>query len=372
MNFDYSTPTRIVFGRGRLPELGELTAQHGRRCLLVTGRRAMRAAGHLQRAVASLQSAGVETFVFDDISRNPRSDEVDAGAKLANGLGIDVIAGLGGGSAIDAAKAIAAGAMHGPCGPLVGQTLVSHPKARPIVAVPTTAGTGSEVTKGAIILDVERKFKSGIRGEDLFPKVALVDSELTEGAPPEVAVETAFDALTHAIESYLARMSNPISRALSREAIILLQHGLPRVAAGTVDHSVRDRLAMAALIGGLNVATASSCLPHRLQQSMGSITRVDLSHARGLAIIYPAWLRRVAIAAPDAFAEIATLLGAKDGVARLAELIDEVGMSARLSQVGYREEDIQCLVENVSGNLENDPIPDIGKPTIRAIYEEVF
>lgn len=372
MNFEHLTPTRIVFGRGRFAELGQCAALHGRRALLVCGRQAMRRLGLLERASELLRDAGVAVTPFDRISANPRSDEIDAGVALARDEKVDLVIGLGGGSAIDAAKAVAVGLPYPKIGTVIGKTLTNNGAALPIIAVPTTAGTGAEVSKGAIVLDVERGFKSGIRGDALFPKVALIDPALTESQPRAVALETGFDAFTHAFESYLARKSTPISRALSEAVIGPLCAALSRLADGTADSSDRDDLALAALVGGLNVATASTCLPHRLQQAMGSLTRVDVSHARGLAIVYPAWLKRVKEAAPTKFARLAAALGVSEVAEAIVQLLQKIEMASRLRDVGYGRGDIDYFVANISGNIENDPIDGITMSLVRQIYEEAF
>ncbi len=162
-------PTRVVFGRGVLTQLGARVGEYGRRALLVCGRGAMRRHGVLDAVVGALHAAGITVTLFDGVSANPTSAEADRAVTLAVEHRCDVVIGLGGGSAIDAAKAAAVGVERGPVGPLVGTTLEASDGALPLVAVPTTAGSGSEVTKGATVTDVTRCLKAGIRGPDLFP-----------------------------------------------------------------------------------------------------------------------------------------------------------------------------------------------------------
>jgi alcohol dehydrogenase class IV len=368
-------PTRIVYGRGRLGELGALARPFGTSALVVCGRHAMQRTGVLDRATSSLEAAGVRAHVHSDVSANPRSDEVDRAVELARREGCELVVGLGGGSAVDAAKAAAVGVGHESVREIIGTTLEPSDAALPVVAVPTTAGTGSEVSKGSIVIDVVREFKSGIRGDDVFPKVALVDPELPATMPHEVAVETGFDALTHAIESYVARRANPLTDVLAERSIGILGRRLRELAAGgrNGDGRVFDDLCLAALIGGLNVATASTCLPHRLQQAMGSTMRVEAPHARGLAIVYPAWLRAAYPYASERFDRVAELLdGGGDVHEAVGSLLDDTGMRARLRDYGYRREEIDDFVGNVSGNVENDPIDGADERLMRAIYEEAW
>ncbi|MFI6934079.1 iron-containing alcohol dehydrogenase [Streptomyces sp. NPDC050287] len=369
MILDLHLPTAVVFGRNRLAELGAQTKRHGGHALLVTGRTAMRANGALEAAVTSLEGAGVRVTIADTISPDPLASEVDAAAASARAAGCDVVVGLGGGSAIDAAKAVSVGLRHGPVGPLVGSTLPATGDLTPVVAVPTTGGSGAEVTKGAIITDDRRALKSGIRGDDLFPRVALIDPDLLLSVPAPVASAAAFDALAHAVEGSVARRASPITRGLAAQALEILGRRLPEVRGGTSDPGLREDLALAALLGGINVANASTCLPHRLQQAMGSVPRVRVSHGDGLAAVYPAWLRLAVPHAEAEFADIARLLGGSDPHERIAAVYDALGVQAGLIPHGLRAMDVDTLVEAVAGNTDNDPVPDIGRDTIRAVYE---
>lgn len=370
MNFDHFTPTRILYGRGRLAELCAVSRPYGRRALLVCGSGAMRRLGVLQRITDILHDAPIELLVYDKISPNPRSDEIDVGLALVREHQIDFVIGLGGGSAIDAAKAIAVGGPYRSIAEIIGKTLPSRDTSLPLIAIPTTAGTGSEVSKGAIVLDVARQFKSGIRGDDLFPKVAIIDPDLMDTMPRHVAIETGFDALTHAIESYAARAATPLTRALSIAAVGKLLTALPLLAQGRAEPALRDEIAIAALTGGMNVATAGTCLPHRLQQAMGSLSRVQLSHGRGLAVVYPAWLRMAQGAAPDLFARLGAAVGVSDLGAEVGGLLQQLGMATRLREHGYEASDLDHFLKNISGNLGNDPIPSIDERTIHTLFAE--
>jgi alcohol dehydrogenase class IV len=367
MIIDLHVPTKVHFGRGRLAELGALTASFGRDALLVCGRTAVRKHGILAAALASLAEAGVRVSVFDEVSPDPRAGEVDAAVVLAQARGCDVVIGIGGGSAIDAAKAAALGLRHGPCGPLVGRTLDPLTDPVPVIAVPTTAGSGAEVTKGAIITDTARHLKSGIRGEDLFPRIALIDPELLRTVPAAVAAESGFDALAHAVEGYVARRANAVTRRYSEWALDILGRRLPRIVAGDDRAEVRDELALAALLGGFNVANASTCLPHRVQQAMGSVPRIRISHGRGLATVYPAWLRLAHPHAAGAFDRVGTLLGSDDVGLALDRIMGGIGVRTGLSGHGFTTADLETVTGAVTGNTSNDPIPSLDASTVDKI-----
>lgn len=370
--FDFHTPTRVVFGRGRLDELGDHTRPWGRTALVVCGRAAARTTGILGRALNSLAAAHVTAHILDGISPNPRSSEVDAAAETARAVGADVIVGIGGGSALDAAKATAVAVVHGPSGPLVGTTLPPAPGCLTVIAVPTTAGSGSEITKGAIITDTVRGMKAGIRGDDLYPKVAVIDPALTDTQPAHVAVTSGFDALAHAVEGLVARRSSPLTEAVAAHALHLVPGALERVAAGDTSRETRDRMAYGALLGGLLVATASTCLPHRMQQAMGTPDRPGPSHGQGLALLYPAWLDSLEQHAPQAATRVGAALGTGRAYETITRLLTTIGLQRSLGDAGYDSGDIPAFTARITGNTDNDPHPDLGVPLITSIYEQAL
>jgi alcohol dehydrogenase class IV len=374
MMFDHFVPTKIMFGRGRLKELGPVAASIGKTALIVCGRRSVQASALLGIVRARLASQGVVTHTFEEISPNPRSDEVDAAAATARRRECDMIVGVGGGSAIDAAKATAVSIDRDSVGELIGTTVPIDIRALPVIALPTTAGTGAEVTKGAIIKDVVRGFRSGVRGDKVFPTVALIDPDLSERMPRAVACATAFDALTHAIESYLSRSATPVTDLLAEKAIRLFASCSDRLATGQNDTAGHEAMCLAALLGGINVATAGTCLPHRLQQAMGSVGRVDVAHAQGLAAVYPTWLRHVRRFAKHRVDWIALSLGFQpdEFPEQVSQLILRLGLNPRLQQLGYDSADLDAVLGGISGNLKNDPIDDIGPDLIGSIYQEAL
>jgi alcohol dehydrogenase class IV len=375
MNFGYLMPTRIVFGRGKLNDLGALAAPFGQSALVVTGRRSARQSGALQQVCDSLAAAGLAVHVFDGVSANPRSDEVDAAVALARRGGCDLVVGLGGGSALDAAKAIAVCLDFASVRELIGKNVPDGARTLPIIAIPTTAGTGSEVTRGAIIQDAVTGFKSGVRGDALFPRLAIVDPELSASMAATVALETAFDAFTHAVESYVCRAATPITDALSEQAIQLVAQHWHQLTQSPVPPGAHDALCLAAVLGGINVGNTGTCLPHRLQQAMASVTRLHVSHGRGLAAVYPAWLRKACPHAPARFSRVASLLGghgASDPVHEITALIEVMGLPSDVSALGFVAADIDTVCASISGNVANDPIAGLDDSVIRTLFESAM
>jgi len=370
MNFEYLAPTQIIFGRGKLDLLGNIAEQYGNIALVVCGKTSMQKYGYLDRAIKTLKEAGLETFVFDEVSPNPKSDEINRAINMVRKNSCNLIIGLGGGSSIDAAKAISVGICYGSIEDIIGKTLEENPNSLPVISIPTTAGSGAEVTKGTIITDVQRKFKSGIRGKDIFSKAAIVDPELTFSLPKKITAETGFDALTHAIESYVARKANPVTDIYAENAIEIIANNLEKAMENERDFEAREKMSFAALIGGLNIGNASSCLPHRLQQAMGSV--LEVSHGIGLASVYPAWLKYAYSYAKVKFDKIASIFEGESCEKSIIDFMKKIGVYCKLRDLGTKRGHIDKFLERISGNLTNDPIEKINKELIKRIYIESF
>ncbi|MFJ8883253.1 iron-containing alcohol dehydrogenase [Streptomyces sp. NPDC102402] len=373
LDMDLDVSTRVEFGRGELDRTGVHAAGCGEHAMVVTGRTAARANGYLDRIVTSLGKAGLRVTVFDGVSANPASHEVDEAAALARSRGCDLVVGLGGGSALDAAKGVAVAVPHGgTIRDLIGGTLAPDAPALPLVAVPTTAGSGSEVTRGAIITDTVRMFRAGVRGPAVAPRVAVVDPDLIASVPRQVMADTVFDSFAHAVEGCVAARADEASRGRAHLAIELIAAHLPGALDGDVSPEAREALCRAALLGGSNVAHVSTCLPHRLQQAMGAVPGLDISHGRGLAILYPSWLRHTEPLAPDAFAAVAELLGGPTVHDAVDRLRTSAGLNGRLRDHGVGRDDLDRFVVSVTGNLDNDPAGQAGQDYLRTLYAESY
>jgi alcohol dehydrogenase len=249
--FDFDPRTRVVFGSGTVNRLGELTAELGSRVLLVTDK-GLREAGHEDRAIQALRSAGLQVTVFDDVHPNPTTDDVERGLRLARDVQTDVIVGLGGGSSMDCAKGINflltnGGRMEDFWG--VGKA--SKPML-PMIAVPTTAGTGSEAQSFALIANAQTHMKMACGDKKAACKVAILDPDLTMSMPAQVTAATGIDALSHALETYVTKPRNPVSQMFSRRAFRLLSFGFPRVL-----ENPQDSLARSAMLLGAHLAGAA-------------------------------------------------------------------------------------------------------------------
>lgn len=379
--FSFNLPTRIEFGTGVSATVGaEAKELGGTRALLVTDP-GVQQAGVIDGIVTSLDEAGLSTVVFDDVTANPRDSAVAAGADLAGREGCDVVVAVGGGSPIDAAKGITA--VHTFGGRI--QDYESDPDCwfkvpgpvTPLIAIPTTAGTGSEVTFWAVITDSERSYKMGIGDPKIAARVGLVDPELTLSLPPAVTAATGVDALTHAIEAFTANCAGPLTDAAAITAVRLVAGSLRRAYANGADPEARHDMMLASLLAGVAFGNADTAGVHAMAETIGGV--YDTPHGVANAIYLPVVMDYNVIALPHKFAEIARAMGenvdglspiaaARRAVAAVRDLTADLGIpTAR--DVGVKDEDLPMLAERAQANLGT---PDNPRDTSVAAYLELY
>jgi alcohol dehydrogenase class IV len=282
--FEFATAARVIFGAGTLREAGPLAREFGLRALVVCGRDPRRAEPLLQ----VLSGAGLEVAVFP-VPGEPDVEAVRQGVVLARRERCEVVIGFGGGSAIDAGKAVAA--MLANPGELfdyleiIGRGQALGAPSVPFVAIPTTAGTGSEVTRNAVLASPEHRVKVSLRGLGMLPKVALVDPELTYGLPPAATASTGLDALTQLIEPYTSCRANPLVDALCAEGMRRVARSLRTACAAGDDAAAREDMALASLCGGLALANAGLGAVHGFAGPIGGM--FDAPHGAVCAALLP-------------------------------------------------------------------------------------
>ncbi|TET13331.1 iron-containing alcohol dehydrogenase [Candidatus Aerophobetes bacterium] len=285
--FEFYLPTRVLFGKGVVENIGKETAKLGKSALIVTGQASARKTGLLKRVGDSLKKSRVKTTLFEGVEANPSLETIKKGTKLAKEKECEVIIGLGGGSPMDAAKAIAVLTTNpAPLTNYFGRNKVKEAPL-PIIAVPTTAGTGSEINPYAALTNTDKAppRKEILIDLSIFPKVALVDPELTLSLPASVTAETGIDAFSHALESYLSNRSRPLSEALASEAIRLLVCYLPKVMKNLKDINARSYTLYASLLAGIAIAQSGTILVHGMSYRL--TTDLGLSHGKACAILLP-------------------------------------------------------------------------------------
>jgi alcohol dehydrogenase len=335
--FDFTLPTRIVFGPGRLPELGGLARSLGEISrVLVVSDPGVVAAGHTQRGIDALHAAGLATQLFDGLRENPTTAHVEAGLKVAQDFSPDAIIGLGGGSSMDCAKGInflysCGGRMRDYC----GQGKATGPLL-PMIAVPTTAGTGSETQSFALISDAETHVKMACGDKRAAFRVALLDPELTLTQPPRVTALTGYDALAHAVETAVSKARTPLSLGFSREAWRHLAPNFLRVIEKPDDLVARGEMQLGAALAGLAIENSMLGAGHALANPLTA--EFGVAHGEAVALMLPHVVRRNASAVNGAYAELwnaANLpaggeLGAAAVANFLAQRASAAGLAVRL------------------------------------------
>ncbi|MBL9188148.1 MAG: iron-containing alcohol dehydrogenase [Opitutaceae bacterium] len=355
MRFEFATATRIMFGPGTLAGIGPLARAHGRCALVVTGRDGARAA----RLLELLRAAGLAITTVA-IAREPTTDDITAATAAARAAGCEVVIGCGGGAALDAAKAIAA-LLTNPGDLLdylevVGRAQPLPHAAAPCVAIPTTAGTGSEVTRNAVLASPAHRVKASLRSPSMLPRIALVDPELTHDLPPALTAATGLDALTQLIEPYLSNRANPLTDALCAEGLRRVARSLRRAVEHGHDASAREDMALASLHGGLALANAGLGAVHGFAGPIGGM--FPAPHGAVCGALLPhvlatnlAALRARAPQSPvlPRFAEIARLVTgaphatAEEGLRWVSELVASLGLPT-LRAYGITTADVPAIV----------------------------
>ncbi|WP_034913102.1 iron-containing alcohol dehydrogenase [Erwinia sp. 9145] len=282
----------------------------------------------------------------------------------------DAIVSIGGGNIIDFVKVAAISLSSAiDIDTVVGKTFDKVDKKILHVAVPTTFGTGSEVTKGAIIYDSKRHIKEGVRGDAIFPDIALVDPQLGASLPDAVLRETLFDSFTHVFEALHAVKSNPLTETLAVASLKRLNGNIARYSAGQLDADFYSEAALISLAGGICVCHNSTCLPHRFEQAFAPF--YQLSHGAGLAAIYPAWVRAL-----EREKKISPLLAqfseGKSASDYVANILRELKLDDARERLATAELSATDMVKRVTGNVSNDPLIDADSKVIPALLSEII
>jgi len=374
-SFNYFQPTEIVFGTGRLKEIGAIARKFGTRCLLVTGKKSGAAAPLYDRTKRYLQDECMTFFHFDGVVPNPTTDVVSAGAKMAKEINAEVVIGLGGGSAMDTAKAIAVEASHeGTAWDYLFYKKQPTEKTLPIIVVSTTSGTGSQTTQCAVITKTEDKDKSAIWNPNIYPRVAIVDPECVRTLPPGITAATGFDAFAHAFEGYLSVGASPYTEMLSLKAMALIIRNLATAVNDGTDMAAREAMALADTLSGSVITNAGVTLPHGLgMQISGHCPHV--AHGVSLAVIYPEFTKFTWQSSVKKFATVGRMfnpdfLGVSDEQAAWAAceeinyFLRRIGLWVGFKDIGVSKEALREIADcgQVLSDYRNNPrIASIGE-----------
>ena len=388
MKFDYYMPTRLLFGAGKLKELHKHPLPGKKALIVMTGGKSLRANGYLAALENELALAGAEFVIYDKITPNPTKSEVMAGAALAREHGCDFVIGFGGGSSIDAGKAIAVMATNpgdywdyisGGTGK--GKPVPNDPL--PIIAITTTAGTGTEADPWTVVTKEDTNEKIGFGYDKTFPVLSIVDPELMLTVPPALTAYQGFDALFHSTEGYLNTTAYPVSDAFALRAISLVGKSLARAVSHGSDLEARTDVALANTLSGLVESTSGCISEHSLAHAMGALNP-ETPHGAALISISAAYYTFFAKsgACDERMIDMARALGKADAktpmdfVTALVELQKACGVDAiKMSDYGIRYDELPKYVDNafdtMGGLFQFDPSV-LSRADVLAIFQASY
>ena len=373
--FDLRPRTRVVFGAGTLDRVGELARELGGRRVLVVSDPDIDAVGYPARAAASLEAAGLTSTVFTAVDQNPTTEHVDACLESAKENDVDLIVGLGGGSAMDCAKGVNflltnGGRMQDYWG--VGKA--ARPML-PLIAIPTTAGTGSEAQSFALIADAETHQKMACGDPKAAPAISILDPELTLSQPALVTALTGIDAVSHAVETWVTKKRNPVSKLYSREAWRLLRANLPCVLTDPDHLDARAGMLLGANLAGTAIENSMLGIAHSCANPLTA--HFDVIHGAAVGMMLPTVIRFNTVEVADEYAELISADGSGRAGADLAStvesLLDQAGVPRRLAAYGISEKDLPDLAEEAGRQwtARYNPRP-VTAADLLQVYREVL
>lgn len=356
MHFDYHIPTKIIFGRGRLKELATEELPGSKALIVITNGQSMKRLGYLNQVTQYLKENGVDSVLFDKVLPNPTLAHVSEAAELARRENCDMVVGLGGGSAIDSAKAIVLAATNpGNYWEYVKGREVEN-AALPIVAIPTTAGTGTESDPWTVITNLETNEKIGFGIKQLFPTLSIVDPELMVSVPANLTAYQGMDAFFHSAEGYLAKVAQPLSDLFALNSIRRIAKFLPEAVKDGNNLQAREEMAWASTQAGM-VESTSCCISEHSMEHALSAFYPGLPHGAGLAALsvpyFTHLLKKDEKKVAPRYMDMARAMGEENVnspsafITALKKLIKNVGLEGlKLSDWGLRKDDAEKLAEN--------------------------
>ena len=380
--FDFQLRTRIVFGPDTIDRLGELASELGARRVVMVSDPGVIAVGHAQRGLDALQRAGIASHLFEGVHENPTTDDVDRGVAFAKRHDPELLVGLGGGSSIDCAKGINflysnGGEMKDYWG--VGKALKPM---LPMIAAPTTAGTGSETQSFALISDAKTHFKMACGDKKASCRIALLDPKLTVTQPPRVTALTGIDAIAHALETYVTKRRNPVSRLYSREAWRLLAGNFGRVLDNPDDLDARAAMQLGASCAGVAIENSMLGATHALANPLTATYGIVHGEAVGLMLPHvirfngekcDLWYRELLEASSDNNGMPKPNSGPEGLADFVASLVAKAGMATRLPERQVEREKLPELAADAATQWTGTFNPrEVGESELLRLYERAF
>lgn len=379
----FRTAQTLVTGTGSISKIGEEAQKLKATKAMIITDKVIRQTGLLSKVIAPLEEAGLVTDILDDVVPEPPFENLEQMITQIEGKDYDLLVGVGGGSALDITKVLSIMLTNQEnVRDFVGIEKVQNAGV-PTILVPTTSGTGSEVTYNAIFTDLRDQVKKGIVSSYLLPKVAIIDPELTLTVPPSVTAATGMDALVHAVESYTAIRAGELTDGIALHAIKLISRSLRKAVYNGKDLKAREDMAMGSLLAGISLGNAGVGAVHALAYPLGGKFKVP--HGVANSLLLPFVMKYNAVADLEKFSEVAKAMGenieglslreaADCAVQALAKLSQDVGIPSTLKDVGVTAEDISNLAEEASkiDRLLNNNPRWLTVKEIKNIYEEAY
>lgn len=386
--FNLHVPTRVLFGCGQLNELHAQPMPGKKAMIVVSNGKSVKVNGYLARTEEQLHQAGIETVLYDKIEANPLRQTVTAGGQMAAASGADFLVALGGGSVIDASKGIAVVAANG--GDVwdyitngTGKGMPIEKTPLPIIAITTTAGTGSETDMGGVITNQETKEKTPIKGPQLFPQLAIIDPELMASVPPRFTAYQGFDALFHNIEGYIANKSSLMSEMIALTAIEAISQYLPIAVKDGKNLTAREKVAFGSYLGGLEMVVCSTVSEHSMEHSLSAFHQ-ELPHGAGLIMLSESYFTYFIEhhVCDGCFVRLAQALGMteatepKDFITALLQLQKDCGVAdLKMSDYGITPDEFPQMARIAKSAMaflfKSDRI-DLSEDDVVEIYQKAY
>ncbi len=381
--FSFQGAGEIRFGCGAVNQLADFSALYGSNPVLLVMDPFFSPGPLKSKLVEDLKTKGLTPVVFDEIDPEPSPTSAENGAAIARRKACSLVIGVGGGSALDTAKTIAILALNkGKVSDYVGLDRVPGP-GLPTILVPTTAGTGSEVTFSAVFTSRAAKSKGAINSRFLYPTIALLDPELTLSLPPQVTAQTGMDALTHAMEAYTSNKANPLSDMVAEKAITLIGRFLKKAVKNGRDLEAREGMLLGSLLAGMALANAGVGAVHAMAYPLGTLFHIP--HGLANAVLLPYVLEFNRVACPERFARMNQFLGgpgtaisanqgAQRCIKRITSLSQTIGIPRTIKELGIPKKAVKTMAEvaiKAARPIENNPRPITVKDIV-LLYEKMF
>ena len=381
MSFNFFVKSNIDFGRGALADLSELIKSYNLKSVMIVYDGGVKAAGIADKVVHEVEQSGVSYCIFDGVIPNPTNEVVEEAAVIAKEAGVEGIVAVGGGSSIDLAKAVnVLMTNEGKIGQYGGMNMVKNP-CLPLIAIPTTAGTSSEITNVSALIDTEKVIKYVVIDNNIVASDVIADPELTRTVPQSVTAATGMDAITHAVESYISNMATPLTEYNALKGLEILYHNLPKVCEDGNDMDAREQMMLGCIITGFSFSNANLGLVHGIAHTLSA--HFGLAHGMANACVLPYVMRYNAESCPEKMVNLAKAIGLSPSgnlsedkyllSDALLNLTKTLGIKT-LKEQGISEDDLDMLACDVLNEpvLGFNPRQNITKEDVIEILKQAY